>query len=520
MLDAQKHAIREYDRLLERVGRLAQTLGTARELRSIYRALYQFALESTPCNSIAISLVERGMRTAVWACCGHQEIDLSGVPSIKIAGESPHTMALLKNEVIILDDLQIAMANRTLVPIGFDVDPSQPRASLIAPMSVMGRIVGSFEIQSNQPHAFDQGHETAMRMAANLAAVAIENVRLFLREREREDELRQSQKMEAIGRLAGGVAHDFNNLLTAIIGYAQLIAAKLKKDDPLQDDVGEIDKAAKRAASLTGQLLAFSPKQVLQPKVLDLNLVIGDMKKMLSRLIGEDIELTTTCESDLGRVKADPGQIEQVLLNLVVNARDAMPEGGRLEVRTQNVSIDWRGKHGTSGLDPGEYVVLSVSDTGCGMTRETLTHIFEPFFTTKERGKGTGLGLSTVYGIVSQSGGDITVDSEPGKGATFRIFLPRVDSPAFGPRLGESRLKELPVTETILVVEDEHVVRRLVSSVLEMNGYKVLVASSGTEALQMCSSHPGPIHLLLTDVVMHQMTVRELAERVGAARAV
>jgi len=515
----RQNAITEYERLLDRLGNLAQTFGTARDLRTIYRALYDFALASTPCNSIAISLVERGFRTAVYACCASEEIDLSAVPSIRIAGESPHTTALLNNRIVILDDLQAAMSKRTLVPIGFDIDPSQPQSSLIAPMSVMGRIVGSFEIQSEQRAAFKPAHATAMRMAANLAAVAIENVRLFEREREREEQLRQSQKMEAIGRLAGGVAHDFNNLLTAIIGYSQLISARLRRDDPLRVDVKEIEKAGNRAASLTSQLLAFSRKQVLQPKVLDLNAVIFDLEKLLSRLIGEDIELVTACDSALGKVTADPGQIEQVLMNLVVNSRDAMPRGGKLLIQTANIEIDpARSPQYEGDLRPGSYVMFAVSDTGCGMNKETISHIFEPFFTTKEQGKGTGLGLSTVYGIVSQSGGEIVVESELDRGTRFTVYLPRTDGPVDSVKVAESELVTHSLSETVLLVEDEQVVSRLVLSILEMTGYHVLLASTGKDAVQICAEHEGPIHLMITDVVMPQMSGRELAERVAALR--
>jgi signal transduction histidine kinase/CheY-like chemotaxis protein len=334
-----------------------------------------------------------------------------------------------------------------------------------------------------------------------------------------EAQLRQSQKMETAGRLAGGVAHDFNNLLTAIMGYGELLAGSLDDQDPLRKHVDQIMKAGERAASLTRQLLAFSRKQVLQPKVFDLNNVIADVEKILRRLIGEDIELLTPSAPKLGAVMADPGQIEQVLLNLAVNARDAMPHGGKLIVETTNMVIDeeYVREHGLS-IPPGPYVMLSVSDTGCGMDKNTQTHIFEPFFTTKELGKGTGLGLSIVYGIVSQSGGGICVHSTPGAGSTFEVYLPQVLSPVADTEEKVQTTAAFIAEETILLVEDEEIVRKLVSNILQMRGYTVLEASNGDEALRVCERYTGAIHLMLTDVVMPRMSGRELAERLAQLR--
>jgi PAS domain S-box-containing protein len=327
-----------------------------------------------------------------------------------------------------------------------------------------------------------------------------------------EEQLRQSQKMEAIGRLAGGVAHDFNNLLTVIKGYSQLSLAEMKEGDPFKGNIEEIKKAADRAADLTRQLLAFSRRQIMEMKVLDLNDLLRNLDKMLHRVIGEDIKLLFRLTEDLGRVKTDPGQIEQVVVNLVVNARDAMPSGGRLTIETGNVVLDeeYAGSH--VAVKPGPYVMLSVSDTGVGMTREVRERVFEPFFTTKEKGKGTGLGLSTVYGIVKQSGGNIWVYSEPGRGTTFKIYLPRVDEPLEELK-GEVEKEELPQgNETILIVEDDEDVRKLAERVLEKQGYAVLVASQGSEALSLCGEYKKRIHLVLCDVVMPGMGGRELTD--------
>ncbi|HEU4403171.1 MAG TPA: PAS domain S-box protein [Candidatus Polarisedimenticolia bacterium] len=333
-----------------------------------------------------------------------------------------------------------------------------------------------------------------------------------------EDQLRQSQKMEAIGRLAGGVAHDFNNLMTAVSGYSELLLGRFEKDDPVRRDLEEIKKAGDRAAALTRQLLAFSRRQVLRPEVLDLNAVVAGMDQMLRRLIGEDIELMTALSPALGMVRADPGQIEQVIMNLAVNSRDAMPRGGKLTIETGNIDLDETYARGHAEARPGAYVMLAVSDTGEGMDAETRAHLFEPFFTTKGQGEGTGLGLSMVYGIVKQSGGNVWVYTEPGHGTTVKVYLPhvargaeRVAAPAVasGPAHGD---------ETVLLVEDEEVVRSLAREILEMHGYSVLVARDGLEALQICERHPGRIHLLLTDVVMPRMNGRDLVERAAPMR--
>jgi two-component system cell cycle sensor histidine kinase/response regulator CckA len=327
----------------------------------------------------------------------------------------------------------------------------------------------------------------------------------------------QSQKMESMGRLAGGVAHDFNNLLGVITGYGDLLRRRVDGDHRLRRYVDEIGKAAERAAGLTRQLLAFSRKQVLQPRILDLNAAVGETEKMLRRLIGEDVQLVTVLDDHLGQVKADPGQIDQVLMNLAVNARDAMPRGGRLTIETDNVDLDAAGARAQPGTKPGRYVMLSVADTGHGMTAEVRARVFEPFFTTKEVGKGTGLGLATVHGIVTQSDGSIALETEPGRGTTFRIYLPRVDAPAEDTDEPDEVVAPRG-SETVLLVEDEASLREIVRESLESSGYVVLSARDGEEAVDMCADRDLTIHLVLTDVVMPRMSGRELADRLRATR--
>jgi signal transduction histidine kinase len=361
-------------------------------------------------------------------------------------------------------------------------------------------------------------HRVRRRLEASLEsrAQAEENRRSL------EAQLRQSQKLEAVGRLAGGVAHDFNNLMLVINGLAELALDRVRPGDPLRDDLESIFETGQRAASLTRQLLAFSRKQVLAPQALDLNQLVTGVSKMLRRLIGEDIELLTVLADDLGRVKADPGQIEQVLMNLAVNAKDAMPQGGRLSLSTTNAVLDENSPERPPDAAVGAYVAMTVTDTGCGMDTATRERLFEPFFTTKEPGKGTGLGLSTVYGIVKQSGGAISVSSAPGTGTTFTIYLPRL--PDAGPDAAATAgppPAALPAAggrETILLVEDSPPVRKLVKRLLEMAGYTVLVATNGGEALQVLEQCRGAVHLLFTDAVLPGISGPELARRAQQLR--
>jgi PAS domain S-box-containing protein len=332
-----------------------------------------------------------------------------------------------------------------------------------------------------------------------------------------EAQLRQAQKMEAVGRLAGGVAHDFNNLLTVITGFSEILQMSIKPEDPLQQAVQEIVKAAGRAANLTQQLLAFSRKQMIQPTLLSLNDVVAQIERLLHKLIGEDIRLEPVFADDLAPVKADRGQMDQVIMNLAVNARDAMPKGGRLLLRTDNVVITPENGEPTGIVKPGRYACLEVRDTGCGMDEETKARVFEPFFTTKESGKGTGLGLSTVYGIVKQSGGFVTVESELGKGASFRVYFPAVQTEAPAePQADGTHLIKAPCKEkeaTILLVEDEAGIRRLFQELLASYGYKVLTAQDGEAGVTVGSSYSGPIDLLVTDVVMPNLSGVEMAQR-------
>jgi signal transduction histidine kinase len=333
-----------------------------------------------------------------------------------------------------------------------------------------------------------------------------------------EHQLLQSQKMDAIGRLAGGVAHDFNNVLTAIIGFADFLQMRLGKENPLCREVGEIRKAGQRAASLTGQLLAFSRMQIFQVQVLDVNSIVTGMQKMLQKLINESISFEYHLDPLLGRVRADASQVEQILLNLVINASDAMPRGGKLLIETSNVELDESYSRMHISVTPGPHVQLVVSDTGTGIDAETRKHMFEPFFTTKERGKGTGLGLSMVFGIVKQSGGNIWVYSEPGKGTSFKIYFPRVYE-SLEEAAKRPATDVLPRgSETILVVEDEAMIREIISLTLADHGFSVLLAQDGEEAFRICSGHKGPIHLLLSDVILPKMSGREAAHQLISQR--
>jgi two-component system, cell cycle sensor histidine kinase and response regulator CckA len=364
---------------------------------------------------------------------------------------------------------------------------------------------GTLVSTSNGTHILALCHDISDRKKAEQQMLSLQT------------QLQQSQKMEAIGRLAGGVAHDFNNLLTVISVQAQLAFRGLKEGDPLKEKLKDIEQAADRAANLTRQLLAFSRRQILEMKVVNLNIVLKDMEKMLIRVIGEDLDLKTILAGDLGMVKVDPGQMEQVIVNLAVNAKDAMPKGGKLILETANAELDEEYPRSHIGMIPGAYVMLSITDTGIGMTKEVKEQIFDPFFTTKEKEKGTGLGLSTVYGIVKQSGGDIYVYSEPNQGTTFKVYLPRVFEPP--EKIKKVTREEIFLgKETILIVEDDRMVRRLAVDILRRQGYRVLEATEGGEALVMCEKEKEAIDLILSDIVMPHMSGPELIERLKEVR--
>jgi two-component system cell cycle sensor histidine kinase/response regulator CckA len=333
-----------------------------------------------------------------------------------------------------------------------------------------------------------------------------------------EDQFRQSQKMEAVGRLAGGIAHDFNNLLMVISGYTEVLLDKLSAGDPLHLKAEAIQQASDRATTLTRQLLAFSRKQLLELKIIDVNAIVEDMERLLRPLIGEDIELSTSLAAAVGCTRADAGQLEQVIMNLVVNAKDAMPSGGKICIRTASVTLDDSYRPENTFIKHGPYVMISVSDTGHGMDRETQARIFEPFFTTKEKGKGTGLGLSTVYGIIKQSGGYVFVQSEPGRGTVFTIYFPRVDEPSEARGAAPVSLAAAGGCETILLVEDEESVRQLVRETLEARGYLVLEAANGQDALTLAARHSGAIQLIITDVVMPGLSGHELVSQLLPVR--
>ncbi|MGB6429546.1 MAG: PAS domain S-box protein [Candidatus Acidiferrales bacterium] len=368
-------------------------------------------------------------------------------------------------------------------------------------------------------HVVESGARVVLNDKGQVEKLVIVNRDISAR-KQLEEQFRQSQKMEAVGRLSGGVAHDFNNILGVIIGYAEFLQERIGPEDPLRGSADEILKAGKRAASLTRQLLAFSRQQVLDPKVIDINSVVLDMEKLLRRLISEDIELTTPLGTGVGRVKADQGQVEQVIMNLAVNARDAMPHGGKLTISTEEMVMDKEFvRRYPYPVQCGPYVCLTVTDSGIGMDAETKARAFEPFFTTKEKGKGTGLGLSTVYGVVKQSGGYIDIFSTVGKGTTFKIYLPRVEDAIKAPEfLAAGPTSSFEGKETILVAEDEESLRKLTRTTLESLGYEVLESRDGVEALEVSAQHAGPIHLLLTDMVMPGMGGRALAQELSRQR--
>ncbi|HKP62143.1 MAG TPA: ATP-binding protein [Polyangiales bacterium] len=447
-------------------------------------------------------------------------------------GGAPRMMET--GEPVLMARIDMAEMRKTTAPEIVDAyETIGIHSALLVPMRARGESLGLLSLVRFHPQspAFTEADRDLAQALADNAALAVSNARLFqsalqsLSERERaeaqlrktEEQLRHAQKMEAVGRLAGSVAHDFNNLLSVILGHGLLLLNDIQQSDPMREDISAMITAGERAADLTRQLLAFSRQQVLAPRVIDLNTSVRAAEKILRRLIGEDIELIVRCPRRLSSVLADPGQIDQVIMNLAINARDAMPSGGKITIETKDVTLDdpYASEH--IDVEPGPYVMLAISDTGAGMTKDVQARIFEPFFTTKEAGKGTGLGLSTVFGIVKQSGGHIWVYSEPDQGATFKVYLP-VTQKARDSEFPPEKPQSLHGNETVLLVEDQDEVRAVALQILRRYGYHVIEARNAGEALLYCEQHPLTIHLLLSDVVMPQMNGRKLADRLYQIR--
>ncbi len=502
---------------LETLLEVSRQLSKMQPLESLLRTMAEACGRVLGSESVGFRLVEGDDLVLAGSWGDAKEVMVT--PRLKI-GESVSGRVALTGEPMVVADLAndprvIAAHRETIRQRGY-------RGLLAVPVKIGERVAGVLSIRTRHERGFSAEDLMIATAFASQAAVALENGRLYQETRRAYDELAQTQeqltqaqKMEAVGRLAGGVAHDFNNLLMVIMGRTELLLRELARDDPRRAAAQLIVSSTSRAADLTRQLLAFSRKQVLQPRVLDLNAVVGNMGELLKRLIGEDIVLATVLDPVLGRVKADPGQTEQVIMNLAINARDAMPQGGRLTIETANVELDARYAQQHLETRPGPHVMVAVSDTGIGMDATTQARLFEPFFTTKGPGKGTGLGLATVYGIVKQSGGNIWVYSEPGQGTTFKIYLPQVEEPDEPGQPDPPLATPLQGMETILLVEDETAVRELVRDALTARGYTVLEAHHGNDALRICEHYAGAIHLMVTDVVMPEMSGRELADRLA-----
>jgi two-component system, cell cycle sensor histidine kinase and response regulator CckA len=506
----------------ERADRLrsaTSALGSTLELGTVLSLILRELQRVVPYDTASVQEL-RGDWMEVIAGHGFALLDrVLGVRFNVRTADNPNHQVFMSRAPVFLDDAPSVFPefNANVVTVA--------RSWMGVPLLFGERLIGMLSLDKNQPGFYTPEHVHLAESFAAPAAIALENARLYaaardeLEERKRvEEQFRQSQKMEAIGRLAGGIAHDFNNLLGVILGYTELAGRRLGDESAAAAPLEQIRKAAERAAALTGQLLAFSRKQVLMPEVLDLSAFITDLSTMLHRVIGEDVELVTVLHEGLGMVRADRGQMGQALVNLAVNARDAMPRGGKLVIEAENVELPGEQEDAPAGLPPGPYVMLSIGDTGCGMSAEVLGHIFEPFFTTKEQGKGTGLGLSMVYGFLKQSGGHVGVASAAGSGTTVRLYLPALGEDA---RPSPGPMPDADPgggSETILLVEDEASLRGMIAEVLIESGYRVLQAHTAEDALQLAHQHRGPIDLLLTDVVMPGMGGAELAEALYVPR--
>jgi hypothetical protein len=519
--------------VLERISDLAQTFSSARELHEIYYALRNFTINSCPCSALIVSLYNstKKERTLVYGWGDGEDVPVHETVSVPV-GKGPSGQAIATGEVVIVNDYWNKLQTGPMVRVGPFTDPREPQSALVAPMIALGKPIGILEIQTYQSEAYTPEHASVVRLAANLAAIAIDGVRVLALERETEKRLLQAQRMEAVAHLAGGIAHDFNNLLTTIQGYCDLIV--------MGSDTGALDarqnalaikQTASRAATLTMQLLAYSRQQFLQPEILDLNAVVLSVASVVPLMIGEQIEFRTSLASDLLRVSADANQIRQVLLNLTLNARDAMLDnGGTLLISTENASVYEATSGNEMPPDPGEFATITIGDTGLGIPSSELQHIFDPFFTTKKTGTGSGLCLSSAYGIVKQSGGHIFVTSQIGAGTQFTIFFPAAGprkrgiqsthSPHLQPQIDRPTRPNSTLsrgTETILLVEDDSDLRQLLKTVLTRSGYTVLEAINPFQAFASAQLHHGQIHLLLTDLVMPGLGGREFAKQFGKA---
>jgi two-component system cell cycle sensor histidine kinase/response regulator CckA len=520
--EAQRKSEEEANRLAQEnaiMAEIGRIISSTLNIEEVYALFSEKVRSLLPYDRLAINLINEDGTTLI-----NRYVEGDSAPERNVgevqpkAGTLTETVILNRKGLMIdsQDENEIAAKYPGLLP----EMRSGLRSFLSVPLISGDQPIGGLHFRSKRYGVYSEKDLKVAESIANQIAGAIANAQLFSKHERAEGEkaslqqqLYQSQKMEAIGKLAGGIAHDFNNLLTVINSNSQLGLMELKEWDPLREKLDSIQKAGERAANLTRQLLAFSRRQVVEMRVIDINALLQDLGKMLLRVIGEDIELKIVPDNNLGRVKADPGQIEQAILNLVVNARDAMPSGGKLTIETANMELSQEYSYTHLDMKPGRYVMLSVNDTGVGMVPEVREHIFEPFFTTKEKGKGTGLGLSTVYGVVKQSGGNIWVYSEPGQGTTFKVYLPQVDEPLEEARKKVVREKLPGGSETILVVEDEEEVRKLAVAILKKQGYRILEAAHGGDAFLICEQGKERIHLLLTDIVMPEMNGPELARR-------